>query len=208
MAWEAAGGIALLLATVVALVWANVDTSTYESFWDTPITIGWGDLTLNTYLAAAVNDGLMTLFFLLIGLEVKRELAVGELSDRRAAAVPFAAALGGMVLTVDRGRFTVAMDVLVTANLLRADSFRFTPLSLKGDRVLSDLGLELVASELSASELKELDLLIVCGGLRTPLKYPELDRLLDDCASHGMARVTLSPVGLEAWTLYPASIRT
>ncbi|MDP4621239.1 MAG: Na+/H+ antiporter NhaA [Thermoleophilia bacterium] len=98
MAWEAAGGVALLLATVVALIWANVDTGSYESFWSTPITIGWGDYTLNTYLAAAVNDGLMTLFFLLIGLEVKRELAVGELSDRRAAAVPFAAALGGMVL--------------------------------------------------------------------------------------------------------------
>jgi NhaA family Na+:H+ antiporter len=98
MAWEAAGGVALLLATVVALVWANVDTSSYESFWATAITIGWGDYTLNTYLSAAVNDGLMTLFFLLIGLEVKRELAVGELSDRRAAAVPFAAALGGMVL--------------------------------------------------------------------------------------------------------------
>ncbi len=66
--------------------------------------------------------------------------------------------------------FTVAMDVLVTANLLRADSFRFNPLSPKGDRVLSDLGLELVASELDAASLKELDLLVICGGLRTPLK--------------------------------------
>lgn len=83
--------------------------------------------------------------------------------------------------------FTVAMDVLVTANLLRADSFRFTPLSPKGDRVLSDLGLELVASELNAASLKELDLLVICGGLRTPLKYPELDRMLSDCAAHGMA---------------------
>lgn len=83
--------------------------------------------------------------------------------------------------------FTVALDVLVTANLLRADSFRFTPLSLTGDRVLSDLGLELVANELTLNELKELDLLIVCGGLRTPLKYPELDRLLSDAAAHGMA---------------------
>lgn len=83
--------------------------------------------------------------------------------------------------------FTVAMDVLVTANLLRGDSFRFAPMSLSGERALSDLGLELVASELDPRELKHLDLLVVCGGLRTPLKYPDLDRLLADCAAHGMA---------------------
>jgi transcriptional regulator GlxA family with amidase domain len=83
--------------------------------------------------------------------------------------------------------FTVAMDVLVTANLLRADSFSFTPLSLDGERVLSDLGLELIASDLDPAELKALDLLVICGGLRTPLKYPELDRLLNDCAAHGLA---------------------
>lgn len=98
MAWEAAGGAALLAATIVALIWANVNPSGYEAFWETSITIGWGDMVLDTDLMKVVNDGIMTLFFLLIGLEVKRELAVGELSDRKAAAVPFAAALGGMVL--------------------------------------------------------------------------------------------------------------
>jgi transcriptional regulator GlxA family with amidase domain len=73
--------------------------------------------------------------------------------------------------------FTVAMDVLVTANLLRADSFRFTPLSLDGDRVLSDLGLELVASELSADAAGARP----AGDLRRPAhtaQIPELDRLL------------------------------
>ena len=83
--------------------------------------------------------------------------------------------------------FTVAMDVLVTANLLRGDSFQFAPMSLTGERALSDLGLELIASELDPRELRHLDLLVVCGGLRTPLKYPELDRLLADCAAHDMA---------------------
>ena len=82
--------------------------------------------------------------------------------------------------------FTVAMDVLVTANLLRTDSFRFSPLSLDGERVLSDLGLELIAGELEPRALRDLDLLIICGGLRTPLKYPELDRLLVDCDAHGL----------------------
>ena len=99
--------------------------------------------------------------------------------------------------------FTVAMDVLVTANLLRADSFRFTPLSPKGDRVLSDLGLELVASELNAASLKELDLLVICGGLRTPLKYPQLDRMLSDCAAHGMA---LGGLWNGAWFLGRAGV--
>ncbi len=83
--------------------------------------------------------------------------------------------------------FTVAMDVLVTANLLRADSFHFAPLSLSGERALSDLGLELIASELEPRSLRDLDLLLICGGLRTPLKYPQLDRLLSDCAAQGMA---------------------
>jgi len=82
--------------------------------------------------------------------------------------------------------FTVAMDVLVTANLLRTDSFRFSPLSLDGERVLSDLGLELIAGELEPRALRDLDLLIICGGLRTPLKYPELDLLLVDCDAHGL----------------------
>ena len=103
MAWEAAGGAALLLATIVALVWANVDTAGYEAFWSTPITLGVDGSVLDTDLAKVVNDGLMTLFFLLIGLEVKRELAVGELSTPTAAAVPFAAALGGMLLRKDIG---------------------------------------------------------------------------------------------------------
>lgn len=98
MAWEAAGGVALLAATVVAIIWANVATSSYESFWTTSFTLGLGDHLLTTDLASVVTDGLMTFFFLLIGLEVKRELAVGELSDRRAAALPVAAALGGMLV--------------------------------------------------------------------------------------------------------------
>lgn len=90
MRWEAAGGAALLAAAVVALIWANAAPGAYASFWATEVA--------GHALLSVVNDGLMTIFFLLIGLEVKRELAIGELADRRAAVVPFAAALGGMVL--------------------------------------------------------------------------------------------------------------
>ncbi len=90
MRWLAVGGVALLAATVVALVWANVAPDAYGSFWH--MTIG------GHSLMSVVNNGLMTIFFLLIGLEIKRELAVGELSDRRAASLPLAAAIGGMAL--------------------------------------------------------------------------------------------------------------
>ena len=79
MAWEAAGGVALLAAAVAALVWANVAPDAYAAFWAADVA--------GHPLTAIVNDGLMTIFFLLIGLEVKRELAIGELSDRRAAAL-------------------------------------------------------------------------------------------------------------------------
>lgn len=85
-----AGGAALLAAAVVALIWANIAPDAYASFWAAEVA--------GHSLLSVVNDGLMTIFFLLIGLEVKRELAIGELADRRAAVVPFAAALGGMLL--------------------------------------------------------------------------------------------------------------
>lgn len=83
--------------------------------------------------------------------------------------------------------FTVAMDVLVTANLLQNNLFTITPLSLGGERVMSDLGLEIYAAVFERTQLASLDMLVVCGGLRTPLKYPELDRLLSDAAHHGLA---------------------
>jgi NhaA family Na+:H+ antiporter len=95
---EAASGIVLLAATIVALVWANLDPSGYASFWNTTIAVSIGDWGHAKPLTYVVNDGLMVLFFFVIGLEVKRELAVGELSDRRAAILPLLAALGGMLV--------------------------------------------------------------------------------------------------------------
>jgi NhaA family Na+:H+ antiporter len=95
---EAAGGLVLLGATIAALVWANVATSGYESFWANEISVRIGDFTVTETLQDWVNDGLMSVFFLVIGLEVKRELAVGELSARGAALLPLFAAVGGMVV--------------------------------------------------------------------------------------------------------------
>lgn len=102
---EAAGGIVLIAATVVALVWANSPWSAgYDGFWHSEIQLSVGDwfslehngrpLTLVDF----VNDVLMVLFFFVVGLEIKRELVAGELRQRRAALLPAVAALGGMVV--------------------------------------------------------------------------------------------------------------
>ena len=99
VATEAAGGICLLVAAMVALAWANSPWgSSYDTFWSTDATVGVGRWSLALDLRHWVNDGLMALFFLVVGVEVKRELVTGELRDRRAAAVPMVAALGGMVV--------------------------------------------------------------------------------------------------------------
>ena len=95
---EAAGGVLLLGAAIVALLWANSPiSSTYESFWGTELGVRIGDLEVKEELRGWVNDALMTVFFFVVGLEIKRELVVGELNDARKAALPVVAALGGMI---------------------------------------------------------------------------------------------------------------
>jgi Na+:H+ antiporter, NhaA family len=98
---EAAGGLALLLGSVVALLWVNVvDPASYVSFWGTHLNIGIGDASIDESLGHWVNDGLMTLFFFLISLEIKRELVTGELRHPKRAALPIIAALGGIVVPI------------------------------------------------------------------------------------------------------------
>lgn len=96
---EAAGGIVLLAATVVALVWANSPWGeTYHQVFELPITIGFGKVVVTENWHEWINDGLMSLFFFLVGLEIKREVLVGELSSLSRATLPFIAAIGGMVV--------------------------------------------------------------------------------------------------------------
>jgi NhaA family Na+:H+ antiporter len=95
---EAAGGIVLVVAAVVALAWANSPwDGSYTSLWTTRVTFRVGTVGVDEDLRHAVNDGLMALFFLVVGLEIKRELAVGDLREIRTASLPIVAALGGMV---------------------------------------------------------------------------------------------------------------
>jgi NhaA family Na+:H+ antiporter len=96
---EAGGGIVLVVAAIVALVWANSPwDASYASVWSTPIEISVGSYRFDEDLGHVVSDGLMALFFLVVGLEIKRELVTGELRDRRQVALPAIAAVGGMIV--------------------------------------------------------------------------------------------------------------
>ncbi|MGI8427418.1 MAG: Na+/H+ antiporter NhaA [Actinomycetota bacterium] len=96
---EAAGGIVLLGATLVALAVANSPfADSFEGLWRTELGFSVGNFDLTEDLRHFVNDALMALFFFVVGLEIKREIVLGELSDRRKAALPALAALGGMVV--------------------------------------------------------------------------------------------------------------
>ena len=96
---EASGGVLLLAATVIALVWANSPWEHgYHELWEKEVTAGLGRTVLTWSRHLWVNDGLMSIFFFLVGLEIKRELLIGELSSFKRAAFPFLAAIGGCVL--------------------------------------------------------------------------------------------------------------
>lgn len=99
LATESAGTRLLLGATVLALVWANSPLGdTYEMVWRTPLGVQAGELSLSLDVRHWINDGLMALFFFVIGMEVSREFTKGEMRERRKATVPVLAALGGLTV--------------------------------------------------------------------------------------------------------------
>ena len=144
---ETTGGIVLAVATVAALVWANAAPGSYDDLWST--TLGPSSpLHLDLSLHAWVNDALMAVFFFVVGLEIKRELVVGELTSARDAAMPAIAAVGGMAVpaliylafnTGGAGRegwgIPIATDI----------AFVLGALSLLGSRAPSGLRLFLLA---------------------------------------------------------------
>ena len=135
---EAAGGIVLVVGAVAAVVWANSPFSgSYVDFWGHYLTLGWGPTALTETLQHWVNDALMVVFFFVVGLEIKRELAVGELRDPRAAALPAAAALGGVVLpalifvALTTGEARAGWGIPMATDI----AFAVGVLALLGDRV-------------------------------------------------------------------------
>jgi Na+:H+ antiporter, NhaA family len=103
---EAASGILLLVSAVAALAWANLSAASYQAAFGHRLTIGGDGALVHFSVADFINDGLMTIFFLVVGMEIKRELAVGELNTVRKAVLPAIAALGGMI--VPAGVFLVS----------------------------------------------------------------------------------------------------
>jgi Na+:H+ antiporter, NhaA family len=146
---SAAGGLVLLLTTAVALAWANSPWSdAYHHLWEAPVTVGAPGFNLSMTLHHWVNDGLMTVFFLLVGLEIKREVLVGELATRRTATLPVAAAVGGMVVPAllyamlnARGPGAAGWGVPMATDI----AFALGILAMLGDRVPSGLRVFLAA---------------------------------------------------------------
>lgn len=96
---EAFGGVVLILAAIVALIWANSPyAQSYHDFWTQTVGFQLGDWAMSNSLHFWVNDALMTIFFLAVGMEIRREIHQGALSDLRQAALPLAAAAGGVIV--------------------------------------------------------------------------------------------------------------
>jgi NhaA family Na+:H+ antiporter len=146
---EAAGGVALVAAAIVALLWANSPwDASYVDVWTTHLAVALGDWELDLELRDWINDGLMVLFFFVVGLEIKRELVEGELRDPRRAVLPVWAALGGMIVPAliyaafnaggegtDGWGIPMATDIAMAVGVL----------SLLGSRASSSLKLFLLA---------------------------------------------------------------
>jgi NhaA family Na+:H+ antiporter len=196
---QASGGILLLAATVLALVWANSPWGqSYFALWETYLTTELGNLALRESLLHWVNDGLMVLFFFLVGLEIKREVLVGELASLRRAALPLMAAVGGMIVPaaiyiafnlggegVSGWGIPMATDIAFLLGLLTVLGNR-VPVSLKvfftALAIADDLGAVLVIALFYSSEISWVALgvgaiffiaLIALnrGRIRSPLPY-------------------------------------
>ncbi|MGE0545563.1 MAG: Na+/H+ antiporter NhaA [Kofleriaceae bacterium] len=199
LAVEAASGILLLIATVVALVWANSPWGdSYVALWHTPIAISIGDWTLARPLEFWINDGLMTVFFLLVGLEIRREMFEGELQTLRRAALPIAAAVGGMLVpaalyaAINRGgigasgwAIPMATDIAFALGVLTLLGSR-VPNALRilllGLAVIDDIGAIIVIGVFYSDGVSAIGLAIAGAGLaavlllrsaavRSPLAY-------------------------------------
>jgi NhaA family Na+:H+ antiporter len=95
---ESSGGMVLILSAIFALVWANFSYSTYHQTWEMPLTLGLGSESVTKTLHFWINDAMMSIFFFVIGLEIKRELIGGHLASIRTASLPLVAAIGGMII--------------------------------------------------------------------------------------------------------------
>lgn len=180
---ESAGGILLLIAVALAMVLANSPLSgLYQGFLDTPMQLRLGALDINKPLLLWINDGLMALFFLLIGLEVKRELLEGALSSVSKASLPTFAAIGGMVVPaaiyllfnandpVTQGGWAIpaATDIAFALGIMALLGNR-VPVALKvfllALAIIDDLGVIVIIALFYSSDLSMISLLIAAAAV-------------------------------------------
>lgn len=144
---EALSGFLLFGATILALVVANSSLSQmYYELWHMPLGVTLGDTTISMNLTYWINDGLMALFFLMVGLEIKRELLIGELSSIKKASFPVVAALGGMIIpALVYVGFNSSNPIGFGIPMATDIAFALGILLLLGDKVSPHLKLFLVA---------------------------------------------------------------
>ena len=196
---EASGGVLLLICAATALAWANSPwAASYTSIWQMKLTVGLGSFVLSKSLLLWINDGLMAVFFFVVGLEIKREVLAGELASLKRAALPIAAALGGMLAPAlfytafNAGRpgaagwgIPMATDIAFALGMLALLGNR-VPVSLKvfltALAIVDDIGAVLVIAVFYSTDIAWLSLLVAAGflillialnvaGVRHPLPY-------------------------------------
>ncbi|MBB4287480.1 Na+/H+ antiporter NhaA [Roseospira goensis] len=222
---EAAGGIILILAAILALAVANSPlAAAYTKFFETHLIIGFGPYTLDKALIHWVNDGLMAVFFLLVGLEIKREVMRGELSTPAKAALPVIAAIGGMAapalvyvlfnlgdaVTLRGWAIPAATDIAFALGILMLLGSR-APLSLKifltALAIIDDLGAIVIIALFYTDDLSmvALTLGLVCvaalilmnvAGVRKTAPYVIVGIILWVCVLKSGVHATLAGVAL------------
>lgn len=177
---EASGGIMLLICTIIALIWANTPfAESYFDLWHTSAALQVGEFNLSYSLHHWINDGLMAIFFFVVGLEIKRELLVGELSSGQKAALPVAGALGGMIfpalifILFNAGTegesgwgIPMATDIAFVIGILALLGSR-VPIALKifviALAIADDIGAVLVIAIFYTSDISFISLLVAAG---------------------------------------------
>lgn len=196
---QTSGGIILFICTIVALCWANSPwAASYFGLWQAKLTMGLGQYSLSKPLILWINDGLMAVFFFVVGLEIKREILTGELASFRKASLPIAAAIGGMVVPAfiyllfntggDGSRgwgIPMATDIAFSLGVLQLLGSR-VPISLKvfltAFAIVDDIGAVLVIAVFYTTEVSVTALLVSAfmliiaialniAGVRRPVVY-------------------------------------
>lgn len=205
---ESAAGIVLLTAAAAALTWANSPWSAnYLHVWDTEIALAFADWEVRATLHQVINDGLMAVFFFVVGLEIKREVVAGELQSFRAAALPMIAAFGGMVVPAliyavvnHNGRGATGWGVPMATDI----AFALGVLTLLGNRVPTSLKV-FVAAFAIADDIGAILVIAIfySGGVDWPAVAGSIAILIVSVAANfaGVRRSgTFAVLGILLWT--------